>query len=136
MHRSAYLETADAKTAELLRSQAVVIATLIKGCSSIEVVSASEVPQGCALESLPAARTNVHVLVKGKVDIDAELSKLMAKVDLNGAALAKIETQRASADWEKTPAEVQQTALEREQNLTAEKQALLAAKATFESLRG
>lgn len=121
----------------MLETQKPIIKTLIKGCTSVEVcTSPSAVPAGCAVTSVPAARLNVHVLVRGKVDIDAELAKLLTKVDINAAALAKGDAQAKSADWDKTPDTVRAQHAERMANLESEKQTLLAAKKTFESLKG
>lgn len=113
---------------------------MIKGCDSVKAASSSNrssiVPEGCAVQSVPTASCNVHVLIKGKVDIEAELSKLVAKIELNASGLEKLQGQTENKEvWEKTPEDVRKGALEKLQNLKSERETLQGAKATFEKLR-
>ncbi|ODQ77920.1 hypothetical protein BABINDRAFT_66641 [Babjeviella inositovora NRRL Y-12698] len=63
------------------------IVSLIKAVEHITVVKdASQVPEGCALQSV-TPECSVHVLVKGQVDIGAEIAKIQSK--LAKAAKAK-----------------------------------------------
>ncbi|KAH3686262.1 hypothetical protein WICPIJ_002759 [Wickerhamomyces pijperi] len=56
------------------------IVALIKAIDSIEVVNAStDIPSGCVLTAV-TPEINVHVLVKGQVDIDAEIAKVQKKL--------------------------------------------------------
>lgn len=56
------------------------IVALIKAIETIEVVNAaSDIPSGCVLTAV-SPEINVHVLVKGQVDIDAEIAKVQKKL--------------------------------------------------------
>ena len=58
------------------------IVSLIKGVEKISVVKTSdEVPSGCALQAIGPDCT-VHVLVKGQIDLDAEIAKVDKKLNV------------------------------------------------------
>ncbi|CEH14756.1 valine-trna ligase [Ceraceosorus bombacis] len=136
----AYVEATSAHAYEVFKSQEAILTTLIKGCDSVKAASPSNkaetIPEGCAVQSLPSASCNVHVLIKGKVDIEAELSKLVAKMELNTSSLDKVQAQTENKEvWEKTPEDVRKGALEKLQHLKSERETLEGAKATFEKLK-
>ncbi|KAI3406287.2 VAS1 [Candida oxycetoniae] len=57
------------------------IVSLIKSVEKIAVVkSVEEVPSGCALQAI-GPDCNVHVLVKGQIDLDAEIAKVNKKLN-------------------------------------------------------
>ena len=60
-----------------MNTQLSICQSLIKGCAKIEAVD--DVPVGCAL-STAVVDTNVYLLVKGHVDIQAEIDKLKSKL--------------------------------------------------------
>jgi valyl-tRNA synthetase len=56
------------------------IITLAKGVSEVQVLqSGNELPVGCALYTI-TEEINVHLLVKGQVDIESEVQKLEKKI--------------------------------------------------------
>jgi valyl-tRNA synthetase len=78
--------------AKLLKSEEAGIATLTKGSKSCTVVSdIADIPEGCASQTIQEGCT-VYLLVKGMVDVDAEVQKIEKK-------LAKV--QKAKDDLEK-----------------------------------
>ncbi|OMH79735.1 Valine-tRNA ligase, mitochondrial [Zancudomyces culisetae] len=62
------------------------ISKLIKGCSSLSpLLPSAQPPSGCAISLISSPSSNSHIkvalLVKGLVDIDAQVSKLQSKLD-------------------------------------------------------
>ncbi len=131
-----FLETSDAGFQQILTSSSDVVATLVKGCTSVNVVSsAADVPKGCAVSSI-SSRLNAHLLIRGLVNIDQELAKLDKKLQLNAVGIDKISApMNKPQEWSRMPQEVKDSTAEKLKNLEAEKQAMLAAKAQFESIR-
>ncbi|KAG0255443.1 AP-1 adaptor complex sigma subunit Aps1 [Actinomortierella ambigua] len=73
---------ASPEIAKLLRSEEAGIMTLIKGCQSckvVEVAQGTKVPEGCAASTIRDGCI-VHLLVKGMVDVDAEVAKIEKKL--------------------------------------------------------
>ncbi|WFD35941.1 valine--tRNA ligase [Malassezia cuniculi] len=129
------LEVTDPETHAIFESQRSIVHTLVKGAESVEVVkSASDVPSGCVVASV-AAGVNAHVLVRGLVDVDQELSKLAKKLTLNETQLQRSVALTEKPDWSKAPEDVRRTTLDRIADLEAEKNALIQAQQNFEKLR-
>lgn len=129
------LEVTEPDTRATFESQKQVVHTLVKGCESVEIVqSAAEVPGGCVVASV-AAGVNAHVLVRGLVDVDQELSKLAKKLTLNATQLQRTVALTEKADWVKAPEDVRSSTLGRIADLEAEKTALTQAQTNFEQLR-
>ena len=129
------LEVTNPETHAIFESQRSVIHTLVKGCEPVEVVkSSAEVPSGCVVASV-AAGVNAHVLVRGLVDVDQELSKLAKKLTLNDTQLQRSVALTEKPDWSKAPEDVRRTTLDRIADLEAEKNALAQAQQNFEQLR-
>ena len=93
-----------------------------------------QVPSGCVVASV-AAGVNAHVLVRGLVDVDQELSKLAKKLTLNDTQLQRSVALTEKPDWSKAPEDVRRTTLDRIADLEAEKNALAQAQQNFEQLR-
>ncbi|SPO32571.1 probable VAS1 - valyl-tRNA synthetase [Ustilago trichophora] len=131
-----FLETSDSSFSQTLSGSSEVAATLVKGCTSVKVVaSAADVPKGCAVSSI-SSRLNAHLLIRGLVNIDQELAKLDKKLQLNAVGIEKISApMNKPQEWSRMPQEVKDTTAEKLKNLEAEKQAMLSAKAQFESIR-
>ncbi|KAF8638127.1 hypothetical protein AX17_002426 [Amanita inopinata Kibby_2008] len=85
----------DAEVA-LFESQLPTIVALTKGCKSAKVVKdVADIATGCGA-SVVTPTIAVHVLVKGLVDLDAEIGKCEKKLDLarlNLSKIAKVESQ-------------------------------------------
>lgn len=131
----AFLETGNPATREMLDSQRAVMQTLIRGCQSIETVAgAGEVPAGCVVASISAS-IQVHVLVRGLVNVDQELSKLAKKLTLTDTQLQRTAALTQKPDWSKTPEDVRASTEQRLHDLEAERTALVRAQQNFENLR-
>ncbi|WFD41451.1 valine--tRNA ligase [Malassezia psittaci] len=131
-----YVETNSSTTQEMLQTQRSVMYTLIKGCDAVHVVGQpSEVPSGCVVASV-SSTIQVHVLVRGQVDVDQELSKLAKKLTLTETQLSRTVALTQKPEWSKTPEDVRTSTQQRLNDLQAEKHALEQARVNFESLRG
>lgn len=129
-----FLESKDDSSPEMLRSQSPTIQTLIKGCNSVSVVPASDIPAGCAVSSISTS-VSAHVLVRGLVNIDAELGKLSKKLDLAINAVERAQAPTKKDEWKNAPEEVRTNTEERIKGLEAECEALRNAIRNFESIR-
>ncbi|KAL4402370.1 valine--tRNA ligase [Malassezia pachydermatis] len=132
----AFVEVRDDSARSVMDAQRGVMHTLIKGCEKVDVVAqANDVPPGCVVASVSAS-IQVHLLVRGLVDIDQELSKLAKKLTLNETQLQRTLALTQKPEWAKTPDDVRANTEQRLQDLQGEKDALLRAQANFENLRG
>lgn len=97
------------------------IVSLIKAIKEVDVVkSASEVPEGCVLGSV-TPETNVHVLVKGQVDLDAEIAKVHKKLEKATHFKKNLEKAVSVKDYEvKVKQEVQEQNKTKLENYAAE----------------
>lgn len=95
----------------MFQQQVAVMSSLTKGCKSVEVVRTSaEVPEGCASQII-TPEVAINIMVRGKIDIDAEVSKIQKKVDHIQGSAEKLKTLQASNS--KLPAEVQAANVEK-----------------------
>ncbi|CED84755.1 valine-trna ligase [Phaffia rhodozyma] len=77
-----FVQVSEPRLNEMFQSQITVLSSLTKGCKSAEVISkVEELPEGCASE-LVNAEVTVHLMVRGKVDLDAEVQKLQKKIEI------------------------------------------------------
>ena len=130
-----FVETNVEATRAMLDTQRSVMHTLIKGCDEVSVVQApSDVPSGCVVASV-SSTIQVHVLVRGLVDVDQELSKLAKKLTLTETQLSRTQALTQKPEWSKTPEDVRTSTQNRIDDLLAEKKALEQARVNFESLR-
>lgn len=84
-----FIESSDEEVYKNTSLEQSSIVSLIKGVDKITVVkSSSEVPSGCALKGIGMG-VNVHVLVKGHIDIDAEIAKVESKLKLAQDSIKK-----------------------------------------------
>lgn len=114
-----YVESTDANVRSIAKDQEDSIVSLIKGVEKIQVLAAGEaVPSGCALNGVTAS-TNVHVLVKGQIDLDAEIAKVNKKLGNVTELQAKL-TDSMSKFTEKTKEEAKEAAYKRAENFKAE----------------
>lgn len=95
-----FVETDHAEYFATAESQKDSIVALIKAIDAIKVVrKATEIPEGCVLKAVNPD-VNVHVLVKGHVDIDAEISKVEKKLERAIKTKNGIESTISSKDYE------------------------------------
>lgn len=95
-----FIESANSKYFEIAESQKDSIVSLIKAVEKVNVVSKpEEIPSGCVLSAV-VPEVNVHLLVKGMIDIDAEISKFNKKLEKSKNSLTNLEKIMSSADYE------------------------------------
>lgn len=118
------------KTAEDQKNS---IVSLIKAIDEVTVVrDASEIPEGCVLQSVNP-EVNVHLLVKGHVDIDAEIAKVQKKLEKAKKSKNGIEQTINSKDYEtKANAQAKEANKSKLDNTVAEIEGL---EATIENLK-
>ncbi|RUS17877.1 tRNA synthetases class I-domain-containing protein [Endogone sp. FLAS-F59071] len=97
------------KLYDVFHSQEQSIVTLIKECNEATAVAPSgEVPPGCALTTI-SEDINVLLLVKGFVDIDAEVTKFQKKLDNTNKALEILQKKKSIPDYKnKVPVEIRE----------------------------
>ncbi|CAH6720160.1 valine--tRNA ligase, mitochondrial [[Candida] jaroonii] len=104
---------------QIAESQKLSIASLIKGVESVTAVNnVKDIPSGCALQSINPD-CSVHVLVKGQIDIDAEITKVNKKLS-SAKEFTKKTDESISKFTEKTKPEAKEAAYKRKENLVAE----------------
>lgn len=67
-------------------------------CSSIETVN--EAPKGCAILTINA-QCEVHLMLKGIIEVDKEIGKLEKKRELLQAGISKLKQKMSIEDYEK-----------------------------------
>lgn len=131
-----WLQTEKDDLLEALKSESLIIRTLVKGCKSLEIVKAqSDVPKGCGVLSLAELQLNAYVMVKGQVDIAREIANLDKKIELNRQAYSRTEALTKKEEFERAPEDVRNGQLEKLKTSDEEHAALLQAKSNFESIR-
>ncbi|KAF8332211.1 tRNA synthetases class I-domain-containing protein [Amanita rubescens] len=122
--------------AALLGSQLPTIVALTKGCkSSIVVRNLSEIPAGCGA-AVVTPTVAVHVLVKGLVNLEAEINKCDKKLDLARLNMAKVVKVESQPDYLVTvPEDVRLSNEEKRKTLEAEIATLELAKEAFTKLQ-
>ncbi|OSD00306.1 hypothetical protein PYCCODRAFT_1437437 [Trametes coccinea BRFM310] len=120
-----YIRAQNDDEAELFKSQVPTFLALTKNCKSVEVVrDLSGVPAGCGSEVLTPS-IFVHVLVRGQVDLDSEITKCEKKLALAQMSLSKIVKTESQEDYESTvPANVRLANEEKRKTLEADIQLL------------
>lgn len=114
-----YVESAKEDIFAIASEQQDSIVSLIKGVEKIFVVKTpEEVPSGCALQAIGPDCT-VHVLVKGQIDLDAEISKVNKKLSNTQEQKKKLEDS-ISKFTEKTKPEAKESAQKRLEKVSAE----------------
>jgi valyl-tRNA synthetase len=97
-----FVHSQTGKEIDLFRSQTQAMITLIKGCSAVNVIEdVKTLPAGCG-SAVINSTTTVHVLVKGLVDLDAEIAKCDKKLTLARLNLEKIMKIVSQPDYAET----------------------------------
>jgi valyl-tRNA synthetase len=112
------------------------INSLVKGLSSLDILSSTDAaPEGCGAYSL-SQDCNVYLLVKGRIDADAEISRAEAKLKKTQQSLAKQEKLLGAADFrEKVKKEVFEAEEKKLSDLRAEEQTLKDVIEKFQKLK-
>lgn len=128
-----FVESNHDSSFETAASQKDSIVSLIKAIDEVTVVrTAGEIPEGCVLKSVNP-EVNVHLLVKGHVDIDAEIAKVQKKLEKVTKSKTGMEKTMNSKDYEsKANAEAQAANKVKLENTVAEIEGL---EATIENLK-
>lgn len=131
-----FIRASTEKEAQLFESQAPTIVSLTKGCKSAKVVrELSDVPPGCGSAVLTPTVV-VHLLVRGLVDLDAEIAKCEKKLHLAQLNLEKILKVESQADYESTvPADVRLANEEKRKTFEAEVENLKTSIDMFEKIK-
>jgi valyl-tRNA synthetase len=109
----------DDSEAALLSSQISTIVTLIKGCKSMKVVrEIADIPEGSGSITITPTVTE-YVLVRGQVDLEAEIAKTEKKLGLARMNLEKILKIEAQPDYAATVPENARSSNEEKVRFTA-----------------
>ncbi|AQZ09856.1 VAS1 (YGR094W) [Zygosaccharomyces parabailii] len=116
-----YVESNHSESFETAVSQRDSMVSMIKAIDEITVVrKASDIPEGCVLATVNP-EVSVHLLVKGHIDIDAEINKVQKKLEKATKTKHSIESSISSKDYEtKANAEVKEANKVRLENANAE----------------
>ncbi|KAG9026395.1 hypothetical protein FRB95_008882 [Tulasnella sp. JGI-2019a] len=130
-----HIQTIEAE-AERMRSQIPTIITLTKGCKEAAVVtSVQDVPLGCG-SAVVNADVSVHVLVKGMVDLDDEITKIEKKLDLVRISADKLQKTMSQGNYEEViPENVRLANTEKMRTLEAEVATLAQSQSMFAKLK-
>ncbi|KAI0031097.1 tRNA synthetases class I-domain-containing protein [Vararia minispora EC-137] len=122
--------------AMLFESQVPTMVTLTKGCKSIKIIrDVSEVQAGCGSAALTPTIA-VHILVRGLVDLEAEIAKAEKKLGFAQLNLDKILRIESQADYESTvPVNVRLANEEKRKTYEAEVATLTQSKENFAKLK-
>lgn len=101
----AFIISSDAKTTSVIDKFKIDLQTLAY-CSSIEI--ANEAPTGCAILTV-SSQCEVHLVLKGIIEVDKEIVKLEKKRELLQLSITKLKQKMGVEDYEKkVPANVQE----------------------------
>lgn len=111
-----YIEGLTKEVNQIAETQKDSIAALIKGVEQVDITS--QVPSGCAVQSVNK-ECNVHVLVKGQIDLDAEIVKVHKKLSTAQEFSKKVQ-ESIGKFTEKTKPQAKEDAFKRAANYKAE----------------
>ncbi|KAH8919452.1 hypothetical protein BT69DRAFT_495152 [Atractiella rhizophila] len=133
----AFLEPSSSEVAELFEREAPIISTLVKGSQSIQIVKdKNAIPSGCATESISSDIT-AHLLVRGLIDFDQEITKAEKKITLTNMNVERLEKQMNAPDYEtKIREDVRNANAEKMRDLNAELETLRQSIENFKLLKG
>ena len=128
-----FVETNHEESFGTAESQKDSIVSMIKAIDNVNVVhQVSKIPEGCVLKAVNP-EVNVHVLVKGHVDIDAEITKVEKKLEKATKTKQGLESTISSKDYEsKANEQAKEANKSRLDNTVAEIEGL---EATIENLK-
>lgn len=94
-----YIETSSDDVKAISEDQKDAIQSLIKAVVDVEIVSsAPEVPNGCVLDAA-SPECNVHLMVKGAIDIDKEIEKVNRKLTKSESTLKNLKKVMSAEDY-------------------------------------
>ncbi|GME86089.1 unnamed protein product [[Candida] boidinii] len=131
-----FIEATKSEYYDIAADQKTSIISLIKAVDDVTVVNdIKDIPNGCALQAV-IPDCNVHILVKGMIDIDQEIKKVTNRLDKANGNLKNLEKILNGEDYEKKAStEAQENNKVRHENLLADIDGLNATIANLERLK-
>lgn len=103
-----YLQCIDSATVSLVEKYSLQIQTLSYSQAVLPVPASEAVPGGCAV-AIASDRCTVNLMLKGLIDVEKEVAKLMTKKADLEKQMEKIKEKMAKSDYkDKVPAKVQE----------------------------
>lgn len=103
-----YLQCIDSATVSLVQRYSLQIQTLSYSQAVIPLTANQPVPDGCAV-AIASDRCTVNLMLKGLIDIEKEVAKLMTKKGDVEKQMEKLKEKMAKSDYkEKVPVKVQE----------------------------
>lgn len=103
-----YLQCIDPSTVSLVEKYSLQIQTLSYSQAVLAVAASEPVPGGCAV-AIASDRCTVNLMLKGLIDVEKEVAKLMTKRSDLEKQMEKIKEKMAKSDYkDKVPAKVQE----------------------------
>ncbi|XP_023278259.1 valine--tRNA ligase-like [Seriola lalandi dorsalis] len=103
-----YLECIDSATVSLVQKYSLQIQTLSYSQAIIPLTANQPVPEGCAV-AIASDRCTVNLMLKGLIDVEKEVAKLMTKKGDLEKQMEKLREKMAKNDYkEKVPVKVQE----------------------------
>ncbi|ELT91500.1 hypothetical protein CAPTEDRAFT_153512 [Capitella teleta] len=128
-----YLKCSDDESASMLKNFGDLITVLGSG-QEVKVIRDEVPPEGCAISTV-SAKCEVHMLLKGLIDIEKEVAKLEDKKKRLEAQVKKLNEASAKPDYQtKVPETVRQQNSEKLSQTTIEIEKLTVAMATLMKL--
>jgi len=98
------------------------------------VTAGGEIEKGCGMRPVGDS-AEVHLVLKGMVDLDAEIAKLEKSIASKTGELSKLKTSMAAPSWEKVPENVKEQTCSKHVSLEIEVGVLSSALDTFTELK-
>ncbi|KAM3872855.1 valine--tRNA ligase [Diretmus argenteus] len=108
-----YLQCIDSQTVSVVQKYSLQIQTLSYSQAIIPVTGSQPIPEGCAV-AIASDRCTVNLMLKGLIDVEKEVVKLMAKRGDLEKQMEKLSEKMAKSDYkEKVPVKVQEADAEK-----------------------
>ncbi|KAK7094600.1 valine--tRNA ligase-like [Littorina saxatilis] len=129
-----YLRCADDATISTLKKYETLVSTLAN-TSTVHYLREDMAPAGCAMLTVNA-HCEAHIMLKGVIDVEKEISKLETKKDSLGKQLKKLQDAAAVPTYEtKVPEEVRSQNAEKMHHLSTEMDRLITALSTLSTMQ-
>ncbi|PVV05101.1 hypothetical protein BB560_000377 [Smittium megazygosporum] len=103
-----YIASTSESESKIYTSSIDQIKGMIKGCTSISILSqADSSPSGCAV-SIVSPTTNLLLLVKGRIDISSEIERLNKKLEKSKGSYNLLRTKVSAPGYEKTNPDIKE----------------------------
>lgn len=129
-----YVRGRSAEVCAVMTRQKDNVVALAKTGELNVVAQDGEVEKGCGMRPVGDS-AEVHLVLKGMVDLDAEIAKLEKSIASKTAELAKLKATMSAASWDKVPANVKEQTTSKHASVEVELTSLSAALETFKELK-